>query len=701
MRFTIGRVAAAAALFPFSGYAAEPAISNTALEPVQVTATRIPEPANRVPASITLITGDELRARGANDLRTALSFVAGVEASPGGDGGPAGAVAALWGLREMDAYLLVVDGVPWGGAFNPATATVNLNDVERIEVVRGAAPVLYGATSFVGVIHVIHYAAGQSENRIHVGGGRFGSVNGGLSTSLPSLGGYEHSFSIDGERRQFSNKPEDASTGHLLYRGASALGAGKFRVDADITLQAQFPDSPVVREGPALTALTPLDRNFNPSNAKLDENRYHFALGYTLPTLIGAWDTTASYTYSTLRDIRGFLREDLNDDGEPNADGFSQHRNILDTYFDSHFTIEPLKDVEVVYGADLLYGLGRQSSGNFEYAVPLNGPASAPSSNSLNIDEVVSSRDRRAFAGLYLQGDWKPDEAWDFFAGLRLNYTDESKRSALNSNVDPAESTADNASRTKTRLSGTVGASYRFFHQGRDEAVLYADYRNTFKPAAYDFGFEYEPEILKPETAQSYEVGLKGKALDGRLEWDTSAFLLNFKNLVVTGNGVTENAGAERFQGGEVELRFRPFKQGVLQNYQVLASYSYHDSRFRNYTQDFGGQPLQLRGRQLELSPTHLAAYGLLYAPKQGLNASLIANYVGDRYLNRRNTASAGDYFTYDAQVGYRYHRIGISLNGYNLGNARNPVAESEFGEGSYYRLPARTVLVNLSYDLR
>ncbi len=35
-----------------------------------------------------------------------------------------------------------------------------------------------------------------------------------------------------------------------------------------------------------------------------------------------------------------------------------------------------------------------------------------------------------------------------------------------------------------------------------------------------------------------------------------------------------------------------------------------------------------------------------------------------------------------------------------NHHNARNPVA-GEFGEGSYYRLPARTVLVNLSYDLR
>jgi len=701
MRVLMRRITVAAAMFPIisSAVAAEP--ETTELDTVQVTATRAPEPVDRVPASVTVISGDELRARGANDLRTALSFVAGVEASPGGDGGPAGSVAALWGLREMDAYLLVVDGVPWGGAFNPATATVNLNNVERIEVLRGAAPVLFGATSFVGVIHVIHYAAGTSENRIHVGAGRFGSVNGGLATTLPSLGSYVHSLDIDGERRQFSNKPEDASSGHLLYRGASALAGGQFRVDADITLQHQFPDSPVVREGRVLTALTPLDANYNPSNATLDENRYHFVLGYALPTPIGAWDSTVSYTYSTIRDIRGFLREDLNDDGEPNADGFTQHRNIFDGYVDTHFTLEPVEHLELVYGADLLYGLGRQSSGNFEYAVPLNGQTPAPSSRGLNIDEVVSSRDRRTFAGVYLQGDWKPTAALDLFAGVRLNRTEEAKRAALNSNVDPAESTAEATSRTNTRLSGTVGASYRFFRSGRDEAVFYADYRNTFKPAAFDFGFEYEPDILEPETAQSYEVGLKGKALDGRLEWDASAFLLNFHNLVVTTGGATENAGAERFQGGELELRFKPFKSGKLAPYQVLASYSYHDSRFRDYTQDFGGTPTQLRGRQLELSPTHLAAYGVLFAPKQGFNASLIVNYVGDRYLNRRNTASAGDYFTYDAQIGYRYQRYGISLNGYNLGNARNPVAESEFGEGSYYRLPARTFLVNLSYDLK
>ena len=89
------------------------------LEKVEVTATRVPEPLDRVPASISLVTGEELRARGANDLRTALSLFAGVEGSPGGDGGPAGAVPSLWGLREADAFLLVVDNVPWGGRSIP------------------------------------------------------------------------------------------------------------------------------------------------------------------------------------------------------------------------------------------------------------------------------------------------------------------------------------------------------------------------------------------------------------------------------------------------------------------------------------------------------------------------------------------------------------------------------------------------------
>ena len=111
--------------------------------------------------------GQDLRDRGATDLRSALALVAGVDIAPGGDGGPAAAVPEMWGFREFDAFLLVVDGVPWGGAFNPDTATLSLQDVERIEILRGAAPVMYGATSFVGVIHVVHQAPGSGD--AHVG----------------------------------------------------------------------------------------------------------------------------------------------------------------------------------------------------------------------------------------------------------------------------------------------------------------------------------------------------------------------------------------------------------------------------------------------------------------------------------------------------------------------------------------------------
>src|ERR1043166_2450203 len=134
---------------------------------VEVVATRLPEAPHEVPAAIEVISGADLRARGATSLKEALALAAGVAIAPGGDTGPASGVAEFWGLREFDAFLLVVDGIPWGRALNPAVATLSLRDVERIEVLRGPAPVTYGATSFVGVIHVVHTAA--SANTQYVG----------------------------------------------------------------------------------------------------------------------------------------------------------------------------------------------------------------------------------------------------------------------------------------------------------------------------------------------------------------------------------------------------------------------------------------------------------------------------------------------------------------------------------------------------
>ena len=72
---------------------------------IEVTATRVPEATESVPAMITIITGNELRARGATNLPSALSLVAGLSLAAGsGDAGPAGSVPEFYGLREADAF---------------------------------------------------------------------------------------------------------------------------------------------------------------------------------------------------------------------------------------------------------------------------------------------------------------------------------------------------------------------------------------------------------------------------------------------------------------------------------------------------------------------------------------------------------------------------------------------------------------------
>src|SRR3989442_13407086 len=117
MRLPGGALALCATLAPRAILAAE-AAPVPYEEHVQVITSKVPETTGTTPASVTVITGDELARRGAYDLRSALLVVAGIDIAPGGDGGPGGSIPEFWGLKEFDAFLLTVDGVPWGGAFN-------------------------------------------------------------------------------------------------------------------------------------------------------------------------------------------------------------------------------------------------------------------------------------------------------------------------------------------------------------------------------------------------------------------------------------------------------------------------------------------------------------------------------------------------------------------------------------------------------
>src|SRR5215475_13475679 len=206
----------------------QPPTPPTFQDTVQVTATRFGEPVVEVPGSISVVTGNEIRARGATDLRTALALLGGVSVAPGGDAGPAGAVPGLVGVREVDDLLLLIDGIPAGGAFIPQVEAISLNNVERIEVMRGAAPVYYGTTAFAGTINVIHYAAGSADK---VTGVHFGSYQSGgvVGAAVLSSGRIRQSISAELIQDNFSGDRASARRAQAIWRLATQLGGGNFR----------------------------------------------------------------------------------------------------------------------------------------------------------------------------------------------------------------------------------------------------------------------------------------------------------------------------------------------------------------------------------------------------------------------------------------------------------------------------------------
>lgn len=665
----------------------------TSSEQVVVTATRVPEPVDQVPADISVVTGSDLRSRDAWDMSSALALVPGVEAPPGGDAGPSSSVPSFWGLHEFDAFLLVVDEVPWGGAFNPAISTLDLNDVERIEVLKGAAPVLFGATSFVGVVQVLHYPAGEAANEADIAYGSYNSARGQASIVLPEYSDYKQSLAVDGQSLGFADRREAVNDGQFLYRGALDVGAGTLRIDASVTVVRDVPPSPVVRDGTALTALTPINANFNPANAQIDENKFQLAVDYSTQTAWGQWDTLISAAHSDIVDVRAFLHPDLSGA----ADSQDQRRLINDNYFDTHLTSHLSDDMTLVVGLDLLDGLGRQTgkNGNSGYTVPLNGSVLPPPTTEIAVNEIDTIDDQRVFAGQYAQLDWKPDARWDIVGGLRLNETYEHQYST-DLVLPPPTLAAESSNRSVFRPSETIGASYRVWSDNADEAVLYVDYRNDFKPAAIDFGPDFQPTVLKPETAQSYEGGIKGRDVGGAFTWQGEVFLQNFQNLVVaTDTGFLTNAAESRLKGAEFEARYQP-----IPDLAFAANFAWHDDRYAQYEFFDGSSFVNVAHNELPLSPHILASAGILYSPPQGFNGTFVVNYVGRRFLDEENTAPIGGYADLAATLGYRVGPYGLTLEGTNLTNQRPPASASEFGTSSFYLLPARTLWLRLSAAL-
>src|SRR5262249_60014900 len=132
---------------------------------------------------------------------------------------------------------------------------------------RGPAPVTYGATSFVGVIHVVHKssAAKQTYATAHIG--NFGTVGGAVDLALPGMGGWESRLTIDGERQGFSDDRTSFGRVHALWRAGRAAGNRKTWAHVGFNRLDQGPARPPPPIGTTPTAVPTLRAHPHPPAA--------------------------------------------------------------------------------------------------------------------------------------------------------------------------------------------------------------------------------------------------------------------------------------------------------------------------------------------------------------------------------------------------------------------------------------------------
>ena len=153
--------------------AASPATLDIALhisaiaETLVVSAAQIDQPLSRTPDSVTVIPGAELEAKQQFMLASALRSVPGLTLQQ--NGGPGTVTSLFTRGGESDFTLVMVDGVranSFGGGLD--LSQVPLQDVDRIEVIRGPQSALYGSDAIGGVINVITRSGGSPSAQAHV-----------------------------------------------------------------------------------------------------------------------------------------------------------------------------------------------------------------------------------------------------------------------------------------------------------------------------------------------------------------------------------------------------------------------------------------------------------------------------------------------------------------------------------------------------
>jgi catecholate siderophore receptor len=227
----------------------------------------------------------------------------------------------------------------------------------------------------------------------------------------------------------------------------------------------------------------------------------------------------------------------------------------------------------------------------------------------------------------------------------------------------------------------------------------YAAFSRSFQPSAENFALAANNAQIAPEQTTNREVGGKFDFLKGALTATASLFRLERTNIKST-DPVTNTLlpiGVQRTDGLELTLAGR-----IAHDWQAWAGYAFLDARITDSpaldSSDNVVKRVPVEGKRATLTPRHSANLWITRSIGTQWRAGAGVNAVAQRFANPGNTVALPGFATVEAMVGYEVAGLELQLNVKNLLDRRYIV--SGHGSSPNLNLPGapRTALLTARY---
>jgi outer membrane receptor protein involved in Fe transport len=611
------------------------AASNLTPETVVVTATRSAIPLASVPESVSVVTSEQVEDTPAQALDDVLRNLPGLTLNDiGPDAGhPTAYNESMRGLPTTETRMLVmVDGVPVNDPFFGYIQwnRIPLDNIDRVEIVRGGGSPLWGNTAMGGVVNVITRAPAANELIADAGGGSYGNYRGSVYGSYAAAPWLQLSLNaaLSGSSGYQTTPPSWTSFSTLNLR--SPVYTDTPFSARNIDLRSDFKPAPGLTG--FLNVIYNEDRQILQTPIGLNRQRlWTYAAGIR-EEFTGA--TSLALTF--FHDDNDFITNNphlltFTTEYNSNIHTTTASDNGASLVFTQALS-GPFRSMN--FGADLRQISGRDVA---DYYVP---------SGELAVPPIIGGGHQLFLAG-FTQMQLAPFEGLEILVSLRYQYYRSS--SAIDTFPPGFGAIPDS---TKYRFTPRVDAGYAI----SDEFTVRGAYYQSFRAPTLDQLYRtyadttagiYEGNpFLLPETLEGEEIGIDFHRPGLRAQFtaysSAIANLINQRNLdsseypdilgVTCGYDAATftyltctrnvNAASAVARGVEAEITWN-----IDGGFSTELTYTYADS---HYTAD-PVDPTAV-GERLEGVPMHNASAALTYASPSGWRATTILRYISKSF---------------------------------------------------------------------